>query len=138
MRSEEHFTIGDASALSGLPAKAIRYYERTGIIESAPRRENSYRSYSKTDVEVLRFVARARHLGFPLKDVGELLSLYRDRDRASKDVKRIILRYLADLDHKIVNLEGIRDTLVDLALRCNGDDRPNCPIIDELQNRADH
>jgi MerR family transcriptional regulator, copper efflux regulator len=132
MRPNKELTIGEVSVLSGLPSKTIRYYEESGIIESARRNENHYRTYSQVDVQTLRFIAHARRLGFSLKDVGELLSLYRDRNRASKDVRRIALSYLADLDRKIAHLKAIKNTIEDLAQRCQGDDRPECPILEEL------
>ncbi|MDE2085592.1 MAG: Cu(I)-responsive transcriptional regulator [Xanthomonadaceae bacterium] len=138
MQPGKQITIGEVSALSGLPSKTIRYYEENGIIESARRNENRYRTYSQADVQTLRFVAHARRLGFSLKDVTELLSLYRDRHRASKDVRRIALSYLADLDRKIADLTAIKNTIEDLARRCHGDDRPECPIIDVLETPADH
>lgn len=138
MQPAKELTIGAIAALSGLPPKTIRYYEQNGIIDRARRHENRYRTYSQTDVQILRFVAKARRLGFSLDDISELLSLYRDRNRASKDVKRVALRYLADLDGKIANLTAIRNTLADLARRCNGDDRPDCPIIEELETPANH
>lgn len=89
MQPDSELMIGEVAALTGLPSKTIRYYEESGIIESARRNDNRYRTYSQVDVQTLRFVAHARSLGFSLKDVGELLSLYRDRNRASKDVRRL-------------------------------------------------
>jgi Cu(I)-responsive transcriptional regulator len=136
MQPDKELTIGEVSVLSGLPSKTIRYYEESGIIESARRNENHYRTYSQVDVQTLRFIAQARRLGFSLKDVGELLSLYRDRNRASKDVRRIALSYLADLDRKIAHLKAIKNTIEDLAQRCQGNDRPECPILEELGTPA--
>lgn len=136
MRPDKQLTIGKVSALSGLPPKTIRYYEENGIIESARRTENHYRTYSQVDVQTLCFVAHARRLGFSLKEVGELLSLYRDRQRASKDVRRLALEHIADLDRRIADLVAMRNTIADLAQRCRGDDRPECPIIDELEGMA--
>jgi MerR family copper efflux transcriptional regulator len=133
MQPDKELTIGEVSVLSGLPSKTIRYYEESGIIESARRNENHYGTYSQVDVQALRFVAHARRLGFSLKDVGELLSLYRDRNRTSKDVRRLALAHLADLDRRIADLRAMRNTIADLAQRCHGDDRPECPIIEELE-----
>lgn len=130
-------TIGEVASRSGVPPKTIRFYEEAGIIAYAKRDENRYRSYSEADVQTLRFIAHARNLGFSLKDVGELLSLYRDRRRASKDVKRVALSHVADLDRKIAELTAIRNTIADLARRCHGDDRPACPILEELDAPAD-
>jgi MerR family copper efflux transcriptional regulator len=137
MRSEGQLTIGEVAALSGVPAKTIRYYEENGIIDSARRNENRYRTYSQVDVQALHFVAQVRRLGFSLKSVSELLSLYRNRNRASKDVKHIALGYLADLDRKIVELTAIKNTIENLVRRCHGDDRPECPIIEELDGSGD-
>ncbi len=126
-------TIGEAAAHSGVPAKTIRFYEEAGIIAHAKRDENRYRAYSEADVQTLRFIAHARSLGFSLKDVRALLLLYRDRRRASKDVKRLALKHVADLDRKIAELTAIRNTIADLARRCHDDHRPECPILEELE-----
>lgn len=134
MQSDSELMIGEVAALTGLPSKTIRYYEESGIIESARRNDNRYRTYSQVDVQTLRFVAHARSLGFSLKDVGELLSLYRDRNRASKDVRRLALAHLVELDRRIANLQAMRNTIASLAQRCHGDDRPECPIIEELES----
>jgi Cu(I)-responsive transcriptional regulator len=133
MRESGMMTIGEASARSGVPPKTIRFYEEAGIIAPAARRENRYRAYSETDVQTLRFIHRARSLGFSLKEVADLLALYRDRQRASREVKKLALRHVADLDRKIAELTAIRNTIADLAERCHGDQRPECPILDELE-----
>jgi Cu(I)-responsive transcriptional regulator len=133
MQPNNALMIGEVAALTGLPSKTIRYYEESGIIECVRRNDNRYRTYSQVDVQTLRFVAHARSLGFSLKDVGDLLSLYRDRNRASKDVRRLALAHLADLDRRIADLQAMRNTIADLAQRCHGDDRPECPIIKELE-----
>jgi MerR family copper efflux transcriptional regulator len=125
-------TIGEAAQRSGVPAKTIRYYESIGLLAPAERRDNRYRAYGERDVETLRFVHRARSLGFPLRDVAALLALYRDRKRSSHDVKRLALERVAALDRKIAELTQIRDTVAALAERCHGDDRPDCPILDDL------
>jgi Cu(I)-responsive transcriptional regulator len=132
MQGNGFMSIGEAASRSGVPAKTIRYYEEAGIIARASRDENRYRAYSETDVQTLRFIAHARSLGFSLKDVRALLSLYRDRRRASKEVKRLALKHVADLDRKIAELTAIRKAIADLARRCHGDQRPECPILDEL------
>jgi MerR family copper efflux transcriptional regulator len=136
MQSNGQLTIGQVAALSGLPAKTIRYYEEAGVIASADRNANSYRTYSEADVQTLRFIAHARKLGFSLKDVGDLLSLYRNRERASKDVRKLALGYLSELKRKIAEMQSIHDAVADLAERCHGDDRPECPIIAELEAPA--
>ena len=128
--------IGEAAARSGVPPKTIRFYEGKGLIAPAERQNNRYRSYDDNDIRMLRFIQRARSLGFSLKDVGELLSLYRDRQRASKDVKRVALSHVAALDRKIAELTAIRNNIADLARRCRGDHRPECPIIEELETAA--
>lgn len=132
MKNEVAMTIGEAAARSGVPPKTIRYYEEAGIIAPAARSINRYRTYSDNEVQTLRFVHRARALGFSLKEVGELLTLYRDRDRASGEVKRLALQHVAELERKIVELTQIRDTIAELAQRCHGDKRPECPILREL------
>lgn len=126
-------TIGEAAARSGVPPKTIRFYEEIGLIAPAERLENRYRAYDDNDIETLRFINRARSLGFSLKDVGELLALYRDRKRSSREVKRLALSHVAELDRKIAELTAIRNTIADLAERCHGDHRPDCPILDELE-----
>jgi MerR family copper efflux transcriptional regulator len=133
MKTNGTMTIGQAAARSGVPPKTIRFYECRGLIAPAERLENRYRSYDENDIQTLRFIQRARGLGFSLKNVGELLSLYRDRERASKDVKRVALSHVAALDRKIAELTAIRNTIADLAHRCRGDHRPECPIIEELE-----
>jgi MerR family copper efflux transcriptional regulator len=125
-------TIGEAAARSGVPAKTIRFYEEAGIITPAPRGENRYRAYSDSDIETLRFIQRARALGFSLKDIGGLLELYRDKHRASRDVKRMALKHVAELDRKLRELTQIRNSIAMLAERCHGDQRPDCPILEEL------
>lgn len=124
--------IGNAAARSGVPAKTIRYYEEIGLIPPAGRTQSGYRDYSGTDVETLKFIQRARSLGFSVKDVGDLLALWRDRTRASADVKAIARGHVAEVERKIAELQSIRRTLLDLVERCHGDDHPDCPIIEEL------
>lgn len=127
-------TIGEAASRSAMPPKTIRFYEEIGLIGPAERFDNGYRAYSENDVHTLRFIHRARSLGFPLSDVRVLLSLYRDRSRESRDVKQVALQHVAELDRRIAELEGMRRLLVDLADRCQDNDRPECPILDELEN----
>lgn len=125
-------TIGEASAKSGVPAKTIRYYEETGLIGPPERRSNRYRNYSERDVALLRFVGRARRLGFSLADVKSLIALYRDRSRTSREVKAIAAHHLNRVDRKIRELVSVRDALALLIEECSGDHRPDCPIIEEL------
>ncbi|MBU6464583.1 MAG: Cu(I)-responsive transcriptional regulator [Bradyrhizobium sp.] len=126
-------SIGEAASQSGVPPKTIRYYEEIGLITPAERLENRYRAYDDNDVQTLRFIQRARSLGFSLKEVAALLSLYRDRRRASRDVKRLALAHVAELDRKIAEMKAIRNTIADLAARCHGDQRPECQILEELE-----
>lgn len=128
--------IGQASLASGVSAKMIRYYESIGLVPKADRTEGGYRIYSQSDVHTLRFVRRARDLGFSVEQIAELLALWQKRDRASADVKRVALDHVGALKQKVVELEQMIDTLSDLAEHCHGDDRPDCPIIEELA--ADH
>jgi Cu(I)-responsive transcriptional regulator len=124
--------IGEAASRSGVPTKTIRYYEDVGLIGPAPRRDNGYRAYGERDVHVLRFVQRARSLGFSLQDCRQLLALYQDPARASAEVKAVTERRLAEIDRKIAALAAMRVTLVELAENCHGDARPECPILDDL------
>jgi MerR family copper efflux transcriptional regulator len=123
--------IGEAARVTGLPPKTIRYYEDIALVEPA-RAENGYRDYSDSDVHRLRFVQRARSLGFSVAECRSLLGLYEDDQRASGDVKQMALDKLAEIDRKIGELQGLRETLATLAQSCQGDDRPDCPIINDL------
>ena len=124
--------IGTAAEMSGVSAKTIRYYEDIGLVPQALRRDNGYRHYEQTDVETLRFIQHSRRLGFSVGDVGKLLSLWRDKDRASAEVKDLALRHVAEIEGRIAELESMRRTLVHLSDRCHGDARPDCPILDDL------
>lgn len=124
--------IGEAAKQSGVPAKTIRYYEEIGLMPKAGRTASGYRAYTTAEVETLKFIQRARSLGFSVKDVGDLLTLWRDRERASADVRRIAEGQVQAVERKIAELEAIRRTLQGLIHRCHGDDRPDCPILDEL------
>ncbi len=127
--------IGEAAKRSGVTAKTIRYYESIGLIPAAGRTASGYRAYAVNEVETLRFIQRARSLGFSVEEVGTLLGLWRDRSRASADVKAIALRHVAAIETKIAQLDSIRRTLLDLTTRCCGDDHPDCPILEELAAR---
>lgn len=124
--------IGEAASASGVSAKMIRYYEGTGLIALAGRSQAGYRTYSASDVETLRFVRRARDLGFSVGRIAELLSLWRDRSRHSEDVKGLALEHVAALKTKIAELQSMADTLQTLADTCCGDNRPDCPILADL------
>ena len=123
--------IADVAEASGLTAKTIRYYEDIGLVRPM-RGENGYRAFVETDVHKLRFLARARSLGFSIRECRTLLSLYEDRARASADVKALAEAHLRRIDRKIAELEGLRGTLGHLVKQCHGDRRPDCPILDDL------
>ncbi len=122
--------IGEASKASGVSTKMIRYYESIGLIKAPLRTESGYRVYSDNDVHALRFISQARDLGFSVEQMGSLLALWRDRSRASADVKSIALEHIQALDGKARALQAMSKTLRHLADHCNGDDRPDCPIIE--------
>lgn len=126
--------IGEAARASGVSAKMIRYYEQTGLIPPAGRTAAGYRDYSAKDVHMLRFVRRARDLGFSIAEIGELLELWRDRSRHSADVKRIALARIEDLRRRIAEMEQMAATLEHLASCCSGDSRPDCPILADLES----
>ncbi|NRR29492.1 Cu(I)-responsive transcriptional regulator [Oxalobacteraceae bacterium] len=124
--------IGQAAAASGVSAKMIRYYESIALIPPGRRSDAGYRIYGDSDLHVLRFVKRARNLGFSLEQIRGLLSLWQDKDRASADVKAIALDHVAELNARIAELSEMRDTLQSLASCCHGDARPDCPILRTL------
>lgn len=126
--------IGQAAKASGVSAKMIRYYEQTGLIPPADRRESGYRDYSPADVHMLRFIRRARDLGFAVPEIYELMSLWRNRSRRSADVKRIAKAHIAELRAKIDSLEQMAHTLQTLVDHCSGDHRPDCPILADLED----
>jgi MerR family transcriptional regulator, copper efflux regulator len=124
--------IGPASDASGVSQRMIRHYEKIGLIPSAPRRDSGYRDYSDADVHRLRFIANARDLGFPIEEIRTLLGLWSDAARSSADVKLLATARANELGRKAAALQAMRRALLDLAGRCHGDDRPDCPIIDDL------
>ncbi|MBX4970733.1 Cu(I)-responsive transcriptional regulator [Rhizobium binae] len=126
--------IGEAAKASGVSAKMIRYYEQIGLITPAHRTQSSYRTYTDNDVHTLRFVRGARDLGFSVEQMRTLLALWRDRTRASAGVKAIALEHVAELERKAAAIIAMTKTLKHLASHCHGDDRPDCPIIDEIAN----
>lgn len=125
--------IGQAAKHTGLSAKMIRYYEAIGLLPSAGRSESGYRQYGDDDLQRLRFIRRARDLGFSLAESGRLLALWHDRERASADVKALAVEHIEALNGKIAELEALRDTLQNLVDHCQGDHRPDCPILEDLQ-----
>jgi len=128
--------IGEAAKASGVSAKMIRYYEQTGLIPEAGRTAAGYRTYTTTEVQMLRFVRRARDLGFAVEQIAELLALWRDRSRHSADVKQLALSQIEGLRRKIREMEDMVETLEHLAHGCNGDHRPDCPILADLEGET--
>jgi Cu(I)-responsive transcriptional regulator len=128
--------IGQAANSAGVSAKRIRYYEQIGLITAAARNRAGYRVYSDSDLHSLKFVRRCRQLGFSISEIATLLALWRDRRRSSFDVKRVALTHVGELRTKIEELQSMVDTLQDLADHCDGDARPDCPILADLQGAA--
>jgi MerR family copper efflux transcriptional regulator len=129
--------IGEASEASGVSQRMIRHYERIGLVPAAARRESGYRDYDARDVHTLRFIGRARDLGFPIEEIRQLLTLWQNRKRSSADVKALALTRAAELKRKLGELDAMRRSLEDLADRCQGDDRPDCPILCGLEGAQD-
>lgn len=126
------FNIGEAARASGVTAKMVRHYESIGLLPPARRTEAGYRLYGTEDVRMLQFIHRGRALGFSLDQIADLLALWRDKGRASADVRRLALAHIAELDRKIAELEAMKRTLATLASSCHGDARSDCPILDDL------
>ena len=124
--------IGAAATASGVTAKMIRRYEAIGLLPPAERRQNDYRDYGEREIHELKFIKRARRLGFSTAEVGALLALSRDRDRPSREVRRIAGAHVADLEARIADMQVMAKTLRGLIHKCHGDDRPDCPILDDL------
>ena len=135
-RDQGLHNIGEAAALSGVSAKMIRHYEGIGLIPAAARTFAGYRLYNENDVHRLRFIRRARALGFAMKEVGQLLGLWADRSRASAEVKQLASQHAAELGERIAEMQAMQRTLEELARRCHGNDRPDCPILDDLSGGA--
>jgi Cu(I)-responsive transcriptional regulator len=129
--------IGEAAQASGVSAKMIRYYEEIGLIAPATRSQGNYRVYADQDVHTLQFIRRARSLGFSIKETEHLLSLWRDKSRASGEVKAIARRHVGELEGKITALQEMAATLRHLADCCAGDHRPDCPILNDLAGNGD-
>jgi MerR family copper efflux transcriptional regulator len=126
--------IGEAAKRAGLNSRTIRFYESIGLVAAPDRASSNYRDYSDKDVHRLRFVAAARALGFSVEEIRQLLALYDDRERSSSDVKQLVIHHVGEIDRKMQELSAMRRTLMHLAERCHGDERPDCPILDELSS----
>jgi len=124
--------IGQASRATGVSAKMIRYYEEIGLVRPASRTDANYREYDRRELNELRFIKRGRNLGFSMAEITRLLALWRDRERPSREVKAIADRHVADLDARIVEMQAMADTLRHLSHCCSGDERPDCPILQDL------
>lgn len=125
--------IGEAARVSGISAKMLRYYESIGLIPQAGRTEAGYRTYGDREVKTLRFIRRARDFGLPIDRVKLLVGLWQDKTRPSRDVKRLALEQVADLEAKIAELTAMKDAMAELARTCRGDSRPDCPILRDLE-----
>jgi MerR family copper efflux transcriptional regulator len=128
----ESMNIGQAASASGVSAKMIRHYEEVGLVRPPRRTASNYRTYSASDVHVLRFVKRARTLGFSMQDIKELLALWQNKGRPSASVKKIAARHISDLKRKVAEMESMIQALEHLAQNCHGDERPECPILEDL------
>ncbi len=129
--------IGMASQASSVSQRMIRHYEKIGLMASPPRRDSGYRDYSDADVHTLRFIANARDLGFPIKEIQGLLALWADPTRSSTEVRDLAVARAAEMGRKAQALQAMQRSLLDLAERCHGDGRPDCPILDELARAGD-
>jgi MerR family copper efflux transcriptional regulator len=135
---ENLMNIGQAAKQTGLSAKMIRYYESIDLLPAAGRTDSGYRQYGSQDLHRLAFIKRSRDLGFSLAEVSQLLALWQDRERASADVKALAAGHISELERKISELSGLRDTLQELISNCQGDDRPDCPILKDLESGCGH
>jgi Cu(I)-responsive transcriptional regulator len=136
MRTLNPLTIGQAADASGVSAKMIRHYEEIGLVPKPARSASGYRHYREADIHVLRFVRRGRELGFSMKEIAALLGLWNNRRRASADVKRLAMKHITDLEMRIAEMQAMKRTLESLASHCHGDNRPDCPILDDLAGEA--
>lgn len=126
--------IGEAAERSGVSAKMVRHYESLGLLPKVRRTDSGYRQYGEAEVHILRFIRRARDLGFSMAEISELLKLWQNRRRSSAAVKRIAQEHVADLERRIAEMTAMKETLEQLASSCHGDHRPDCPILDDLQH----
>ena len=128
--------IGSAAALTGISAKMVRHYESLGLLAHVARTDSGYRQYSEADVHTLRFIKRARDLGFSMAEIGELVALWQNRRRASASVKRIAQKHVDELATRIAAMQAMQRTLGQLLHHCHGDERPDCPILDDLSGAS--
>jgi MerR family copper efflux transcriptional regulator len=133
MKTDTHFNIGEAAQRSGVSAKMARHYESLGLLAAVERTESGYRLYTDREVHTLRFIRRSRDLGFSMAEIADLLKLWQNRRRSSADVRRIATNHVAELNQRIAEMEAMRRTLEHLIHCCQGDQRPDCPILDELE-----
>jgi len=131
-QAQGFFTIGEASRATGVSAKMIRYYEEQGLLAPSSRTQANYRVYHQRNLHLLRFIKSARDLGFSMKQIEQLVSLWQDQGRASAEVKHLALAHIAEMNERIASLQQMRDQLEQLATQCHGDKRPDCPILTEL------
>ena len=124
--------IGTAARLSCVSARMVRHYESLGLLTQVGRTDSGYRQYSQADVRTLQFIKRGREMGFSIAEIAELVSLWHNRRRASASVKRIAQKHVVELDQRIESLQAMQRTLKNLLAHCQGDDRPDCPILDDL------
>ncbi|MES2362438.1 MAG: Cu(I)-responsive transcriptional regulator [Pseudomonadota bacterium] len=124
--------IGSAASLSGVSAKMVRHYESLGLLAAVSRTDSGYRQYSEADVRTLQFIKRSRDMGFSMAEIAELVSLWHNRRRASASVKRIAQKHVDDLAQRIEAMQAMQRTLSSLMAHCHGDNRPDCPILDDL------
>lgn len=129
-------SIGEAARRSGVSARMVRHYESLGLLPAVARTDSGYRQYTAADIHSLRFVKRARELGFSMTEIAELVSLWHNRRRTSASVKRIAQQHLAELEQRIAAMQAMRATLAHLVHCCHGDTRPDCPILEDLAGSA--
>ena len=129
--------IGTAARLSGVSARMVRHYESLGLLARVVRTDSGYRQYSEADVRSLQFIKRGREMGFSMAEIAELVSLWHNRRRASASVKRIAQKHVEELDQRIESMQAMRRTLTNLLDHCHGDERPDCPILDDLAGGVD-
>ena len=131
--------IGEAARRAGISARMVRHYESLGLVKGVARTDSGYRQYTEADMHALQFIRRSRDLGFSMEEITELLALWHDRSRASSQVKRIAQAHIQDLNERIAAMQAMQRTLQTLVSCCQGNDRPDCPILDDLAaGQAEH